>query len=240
MCQFVKWHKTPWIHPDLVPYYIRGWAILYTNSHTPNVMKLFVTKFYQTLILNVATIAAIVVGIVQFLVRAYKENNGPEKVRKVMQTVLKFVNTIVGDLQYQLNTGVPVEKVAQRRTKRSWTLLFYIRTWDTNPMFEELWSEIQDAPGEIFDLPELRELDEEKFNLNDYLNSNIDYWWKLSKLLKSSASSTSTFPTKLTWNESFNSELYWWRCYLPWVGWRYFYSHYCGECVPFLLQFSPA
>jgi len=29
-------------------------------------------------------------------------------------------------------------------------------------MFDELWSEIQDAPGEIFDIPELRELDEEK------------------------------------------------------------------------------
>ena len=43
-------------------------------------------------------------------------------------------------------------------------------------MFDELWSEIQDAPGEIFDIPELRELDEEnKFNLNDYLNSNYDY-----------------------------------------------------------------
>jgi hypothetical protein len=43
-------------------------------------------------------------------------------------------------------------------------------------MFDELWSEIQDAPGEIFDIPELRELDEEnKFNLNEYLNSNIDY-----------------------------------------------------------------
>ena len=43
-------------------------------------------------------------------------------------------------------------------------------------MFEELWSEIQDAPGEIFDLdiPELR--DDEKFNLNDFLNSNIEYW----------------------------------------------------------------
>ena len=82
-------------------------------------MKLFVTKFYQTLILNVATIAAIVAGTLQFLVRAYKENNGPEKTRKVMQTVLKFVNTIVGDLQYQLNTGVSVEKVAQSRPKRS-------------------------------------------------------------------------------------------------------------------------
>jgi hypothetical protein len=43
-------------------------------------------------------------------------------------------------------------------------------------MFDELWSEIQDAPGEIFDIPELRELDEEnKFNLNDYINGNYDY-----------------------------------------------------------------
>ena len=42
-------------------------------------------------------------------------------------------------------------------------------------MFEELWSEIQDAPGEIFDLPELRELDEEKFDFNEYINANYDY-----------------------------------------------------------------
>jgi len=84
-------------------------------------------------------------------------------------------------------------------------------------MFEELWSEIQDAPGEIFDIPELRDLDEDKFDVNEYLNSNIDYW-----------------------NESFNSELHWWRCNLPRFDWRYFYSHHSGECVPFLLQFSPA
>ena len=94
---------------------------------------------------------------------------------------------------------------------------YYIRTWDTHQMFDELWSEIQDAPGEIFDLPELRDLDEEKFNVNDYLNSNIDYW-----------------------NDSFNSELYWWRCNLSGFDWCYFYSHHSGECVPFLLQFSPA
>jgi hypothetical protein len=42
-------------------------------------------------------------------------------------------------------------------------------------MFEELWSEIQDSPGEIFDIPELRDLDEDKFDVNEYLNSNIDY-----------------------------------------------------------------
>lgn len=79
----------------------------------------FFWTFIDTLILNVATIAAIVVGIVQFAVRAYDENNGSEKTRKVAQTVLKFVDNIVGDLQYQLNTGVPVAKVAQKSTKRS-------------------------------------------------------------------------------------------------------------------------
>jgi hypothetical protein len=45
-------------------------------------------------------------------------------------------------------------------------------------MYDELWSEIADSQGEIFDMdiPELRELDEEnKFNLNDYINGNIDY-----------------------------------------------------------------
>jgi hypothetical protein len=81
-------------------------------------MKLFVTKFYQTLILNVATIAAIVVGIVQFAVRAYKENNGTEKTRKVIQTVLVFVDTIVTQLQVVVDTDVPVVKVAQKTTKR--------------------------------------------------------------------------------------------------------------------------
>ena len=42
------------------------------------------------------------------------------------------------------------------------------------PMFDELWSEIQDAPGEIFnlDIPELRD---EKFDVNEYLNANYDY-----------------------------------------------------------------
>lgn len=42
-------------------------------------------------------------------------------------------------------------------------------------MYDELWIEIADAPGEIFDMdiPELR--DDEKFDVNEYLNSNYDY-----------------------------------------------------------------
>ena len=46
---------------------------------------------------------------------------------------------------------------------------------ERHTMFDELWSEIADAPGEIFDLdiPELR--DDEKFDYNEYIFSNIDY-----------------------------------------------------------------
>jgi hypothetical protein len=51
-------------------------------------------------------------------VRSYKDNNGPEKTRKMMQTVLQFVDTINAQLLTQINTDVPVVKVAQKTTKR--------------------------------------------------------------------------------------------------------------------------
>ena len=36
--------------------------------------------------------------------------------------------------------------------------------------------EIADAPGEIFDIPEMQDLDEEnQFDYNEYILSNIDY-----------------------------------------------------------------
>ena len=82
-------------------------------------MKLFTDKFIQTLLFNVATIAAIVVGIVQFAVRAYKENNGNEKVRKVIQTVLNFVDTLVEHGKVYFADPEPVAvTVAKPSTKR--------------------------------------------------------------------------------------------------------------------------
>lgn len=96
------------------------------STHSPptcNLMKLFITKFYQTLIFNVATISAIVVGTFQFLVRAYKENNGNEKVRKVIQIILQFVDTLVehGKVYFAEpeTATVPVAKVSTKRTKRA-------------------------------------------------------------------------------------------------------------------------
>jgi len=82
-------------------------------------MKLFASKFYQTLILNVATISAIIVGIIQFAVRSYQENNGTEKIRKVTLTVLAFIDKIVKQLQQELNTDVPVVKVAHKKSTKT-------------------------------------------------------------------------------------------------------------------------
>jgi len=48
---------------------------------------------------------------------------------------------------------------------------------ERHTMFDELWSEIADAPGEIFDVIEYKEEWEkdEKFNVESYINSNYDY-----------------------------------------------------------------
>ena len=80
-------------------------------------------------------------------------------------------------------------------------------------MYDELWQEIQDSPGEIFDIPELQD---EKFDVNEYLNSNYDYW-----------------------NDTFHFQLYWWRCNLSGFRRCHLHSHHRGERVSFLLQISP-
>ena len=83
----------------------------------------FYWSFIDTLIYNVATIAAIVVGLYQFAVRAWTENNCSEKVRKFLIQTLRFVNTLTAALYENLNHELPapvtVKKVAQRRTKRA-------------------------------------------------------------------------------------------------------------------------
>ncbi len=43
-------------------------------------------------------------------------------------------------------------------------------TFDT-----DIFSEINDAPGEIFDIPEMQD---QKFNVEEYINGDTDYWEK--------------------------------------------------------------
>jgi hypothetical protein len=82
----------------------------------------FFWTFIDTLIYNIATIAAIVVGVSQFLIRAWNENNCSAKVRQFLIQTLQAINTLTALIYENLNHEVPdpvtVRKVAQRRTKR--------------------------------------------------------------------------------------------------------------------------
>jgi hypothetical protein len=53
-----------------------------------------------------------------------------------------------------------------------YTLFVHLRS---TSMFDELWSEIQDSDGEIFNLniPELRE--DNSFDFDDYIAADYDY-----------------------------------------------------------------
>ena len=51
------------------------------------------------------------------------------------------------------------------------------RPFVINNMFDELWSEINDMPGEIFDIPEMKDLQEDdNKSLEDFLKTNNDSW----------------------------------------------------------------
>lgn len=77
---------------------------------------LFTQKFYQTLVFNVATVSAIVVGIFQFAVRAFNENNGAEKVRKVVNKTLFYINKLTAKVYEATNADtLPPVKNNKRR-----------------------------------------------------------------------------------------------------------------------------
>ena len=78
----------------------------------------FYWTFIDTLVYNIATICAIVVGLYQFAVRAYNDNNGNAKVRQFVIQTLQVINTLTSKIYENLNHDVPVVKVAQKTAKR--------------------------------------------------------------------------------------------------------------------------
>lgn len=70
----------------------------------------FYWTFVDTFVKNIATLAAIVVGVSQFLIRAFNENNGSEKVRAATLQFLKFVDTLIEFGKVQLSPADVVEQ----------------------------------------------------------------------------------------------------------------------------------
>jgi hypothetical protein len=80
----------------------------------------FYWKFVDTLAYNVATIAAIVVGVVQFFIRAFNENNGAEKVRNFALQSLKFIDNLIelGQSKLEVQEVAQPTKVVRNRKRK--------------------------------------------------------------------------------------------------------------------------
>ncbi len=79
----------------------------------------FYWKFVDTLTYNIATICGIIVGLSQFLIKSFNENDGATKVRKFITQTLFFVNKISSVAYNKLNEDtLPKVKKTQRRTSK--------------------------------------------------------------------------------------------------------------------------
>jgi hypothetical protein len=76
-------------------------------------MQEYYQNFYKTLVLNVATICAIVVAVVTFAIKAFNDNNGAEVLRKFTIIVLDKIDLLVIKLMDKIDTDVPDVEVAQ-------------------------------------------------------------------------------------------------------------------------------
>jgi hypothetical protein len=79
----------------------------------------FYWKFVETFVRNIATISAVIVAVIQFLIRAYNENDGAGKVRKFVNQTLFVVNRFTAFVYEVVNANVlpAVETQAAKVTK---------------------------------------------------------------------------------------------------------------------------
>lgn len=79
----------------------------------------FYWKFTDTLIKNVATISAVVVGVSLFLIRAFNNNDGANKVRKFINQTLFLVNRSTSAMYELVNANaLPIQEVKVTKTRK--------------------------------------------------------------------------------------------------------------------------
>ena len=86
----------------------------FVNSEQMNVQKYIKPETIEF----AATVAAIVVGTLQFVIRAWQENDMNNKLRNATATVLKVADSLIEILQDNVNP-VPVVEVAPKTPKQS-------------------------------------------------------------------------------------------------------------------------
>ena len=70
-------------------------------------------QFIKISIYYLATVCGFVVGVIQFSIRAFNENNCAERMRIFFLNVVRFVIETLIDVEEKLDADVPVVEVAQ-------------------------------------------------------------------------------------------------------------------------------
>ena len=79
----------------------------------------FYWKFVDTFVKNIATISAIVVGVSLFLIRAFNNNDGANKVRKFINQTLFLVNRSTSTVYELVNANaLPIQEVKVTKTRK--------------------------------------------------------------------------------------------------------------------------
>jgi uncharacterized membrane protein len=65
--------------------------------------QVYTSRFIQVLIYNVVTITAVVVGIFQFIARSWNENELGQKLKAVINKILRFIPIVTSKLYTLLN-----------------------------------------------------------------------------------------------------------------------------------------
>jgi uncharacterized membrane protein len=65
--------------------------------------QFYTNRFIQVLIYNIVTITAVVVGIFQFIVRSWNENELGQKLKAVINKILRFIPIVTSKLYTLLN-----------------------------------------------------------------------------------------------------------------------------------------
>lgn len=79
----------------------------------------FYWKFVDTFVKNIATISAVVVGLSLFLIRAFNNNDGANKVRKFINQTLFLVNRSTSTVYELVNANaLPIQEVKVTKTRK--------------------------------------------------------------------------------------------------------------------------
>ena len=135
------------------------------------ILALFQTLNVLSMMLETFAIVAVRVTITAIVLGQYFIE-GCKVVYTNRQEILENANNIRNAVGYQFAYAawVTVTPPVVFLTLPGYSFIKFKKHMDFDTFDTDVWAEINDMPGEIYDI------EEEKFDVQEYINGNTDYW----------------------------------------------------------------